>query len=665
MIKNLWQAVKCAPLSQKILTGVYAGGVIATGVLGGVLVGWASETTVEREAVTVQAQAVVEDTARREYFAFEQLDLSGVSLQVDGVTVTQENGLSASADLSSAGYKEVSLTYKKDDYTTYVASYPVEVFFAKHYSVEVRPTVTFHADGEDVSNFTVWAELSGKPTEFSVPAEHPDWENVAVIPAHLIARTRDKVEESKDGHTFTTDILTFTFSTFKYTVTNTTVEYADGVWKTLEFENITPTFEYDKDNTQAMFLAVENPERYDGDGANEGSMAKGTYYYVDMEGKVTSHGFRYYLDGEKDHFVSGSLDGYSTFIDWNSGTDPNNTDEANDGECDLRVTNAYKVFRVSKPWRDTLLHLEATDVELKGTPVQTEFFVGDFFKTAALRLLVNGEEIGEDQLTVYADTQSGMADGDTRKARIAYLAEDGTVYKHDVDIKVLGFKSIDFKACEGVKENGEYVLDENGYKTIDNSITDKTKFYVWAQLTGTSTKFSNVPEQPTWTDVFDITSVVKGKFLVNSQTVDGYTFDTRYYDVTIDGVPVFVDQSTAEPVSSAWRSMRFENTSGGRERLYLALNTSETNGDDGDSLDTRATGTYYFVNAKGEVSSYAFSYYLTNGVSMFVSNTLEGENQKLIKEEQAGGVAEQTDMRVTIDGVTFQVADKWREFLLN
>ncbi len=654
----MFKKLASLPLSKKVTLATYLGVSVATCVLGGVMLGWASQEKAMWDVVTIAGEAVLEEDVRKEYIAFEEkIDLRGVSLKTEEGVVTEENGLTATADLNSAGLKEVTLSYKKDDYTTYIASYPIEVFLIKHVDIRKAPTAIFHNDGtfDPVNDYEICVELSGSPTEFSTTEANPDWTNVVVIPTQMFNVEAAPVVTTIGGNTFTKPAAEFSFASIKYTTysSTATAEFAEGA-TVINFDNIT------EGGNASMFLTVDEKERYNGDGANDDSAAKGTYYFVDWAGNVITHSFRYFQDGEKDIFNSGSSDGYKTFVDWVS--NPETESEKEDGEKDFRVTiqNLDQTFRVSQPWRQTLRDTEAKPATLKANPTKTEYFVGEDFSLEGVELEVNGNIVDNENIVVFADMGTPMTDEDSRKARIAYDGEDGSLYAADVDIRVIGFNSIDVR-CEAKKgEDNVELKDENGYSYIDTETWE-----VWAQLSCSTTRFSNTDEHPEWTDVYDITEVCTGTtFLKSEETKIGdKTYKTEIYNIAINGKEYLIDRST-NVREGAWRTLEFTNVTGDGETLILVVDKAETNNEDGDSADTRATGKYYFVAADGTWSVFDFAYYLTGGESKFISESLAGDTPR-IKDEQGGGVANENDFKVTVDGIEFQVTINWRDTLID
>ena len=350
---------------------IYSAICIVTLAMAIALIIWASGSAALDEIFYENATVKFSDGMRREYLVNEELPAENLSLELESGTVIAGTDCTLEADFSSAGIKQVSLSWQ-DGNTVYTGSFSVTVFGVRHISIEQYPTdywidisgnpvlgtpgaVETPEENEDESNaaegetsegdqeagtdaeeeteeatpaggLVVWAELTGEPTEFAFPEEHPDWTTTIVLTPELYDITSVQTNEG------------YAFEISCGNVKDAFAMVSIGAEKRcLPLQSLDSVVTFDNVNSGAetLTLYIEQSERNFEDGASEASMAKGTYVYTAANGGTYVYTFRYTLSGWSSNFMASAL---------NNGQITDGVDDAAWGG-DMRVTVNGVLFR--------------------------------------------------------------------------------------------------------------------------------------------------------------------------------------------------------------------------------------------------------------------------------------------------------------------------------
>lgn len=351
---------------------IYGAVCIVTLVMAIALIVWASGSAALDEIFYKSATVKLSDGMRREYLVNEKLPAEKLSLELEDGTVIAGADCTLEADFSTAGIKQVSLSWQ-DGNTVYTGSFSVTVFGVRHISIEQYPAdywidisgnpvlgspgaVETPEDSEDESNaaegetsadgetdvdegteeeiapaggLVVWAELTGEPTEFTFPEEHPEWTTTIVLTPELYNLTSVQTGEG------------YAFEISCGNVKDAFAMVSVGAEKRcLPLQSLDSVVTFDNVNSGAetLTLYIEQSERNFEDGENEASMAKGTYVYTAANGGTFVFTFRYTLSGWSSNFMSSAL---------NNGQITDGVDDAAWGG-DMRVTVNGVLFRGAK-----------------------------------------------------------------------------------------------------------------------------------------------------------------------------------------------------------------------------------------------------------------------------------------------------------------------------
>lgn len=162
---------------------------------------WSAMGKSSDEMEVLDATVVASEEVQREYLVDQALNTKGLSLNIgtqEEPEIIPVEDCIVTADFTSAGNKKVTLTYQENNYTSYVGTYTVRVYFVQSLEVLNKPEkVTVAEDGSFTTdeNFRILAKLDGEPktSVFTLGEE----ENTVVLSASDYRTSA--VEEELDG----------------------------------------------------------------------------------------------------------------------------------------------------------------------------------------------------------------------------------------------------------------------------------------------------------------------------------------------------------------------------------------------------------------------------------------------------------------------------------
>ncbi len=318
------QAVKDFVSHNRRNVIIYGAVIIVTIVLAVPLLVWAGGSTPVGELIYAPATVKLREGMRTEYLVNETISPEDYSLELEDGTVIDGADCTVEADMTSAGLKNVQVSWQEGD-TVHSGTFPVKVFGVRHISIEEYPSQYWiDANGSPVftgsDQLVVWAELTGEPTEFEMPADHPDWTTTVVLEPEMYsvsctATTEGSAFEVKCGNVSTGFAL---------------IDNGQGGIMSLPMQSMSHYVSFDNvsGGAETLTLYIEQAERNTEDGDAEGSRARGTYVYTAADGTVTTYRFEYYLQGWSSNFLSAALNNWAV---------QDGVDDANWGG-DMRVT---------------------------------------------------------------------------------------------------------------------------------------------------------------------------------------------------------------------------------------------------------------------------------------------------------------------------------------
>ncbi len=142
---------------------IFGTAAVVSVVLVAVLLAWTVQGDRERE-VQVRAATLVADSLQTEYLVRQEFSAAGASLDIGGELIPIEQ-CGINADLSSAGKKTVEITYRKNDFVSYVAYVDISVLFVRSVEVESYPSSATVEDGKFAADdgLGMYATLSQLP----------------------------------------------------------------------------------------------------------------------------------------------------------------------------------------------------------------------------------------------------------------------------------------------------------------------------------------------------------------------------------------------------------------------------------------------------------------------------------------------------------------------
>ncbi len=179
---------------------IYSVFIALTVLLGFIMFTWTLTEKHNGEVILYDTEVVMDDTAITEYIIGETVNTDGIKMYLDG----KEVEFTAEADFSSAGIKEVKLTYE-DENGKHVGNYPVNVYTVKHFDLRSFPASLYKTNkGYIMNGLTLWAALSDNiySERFMLTPENPKWYNTVQLSNDVYKL--DQKEDEKTGIVKTT-----------------------------------------------------------------------------------------------------------------------------------------------------------------------------------------------------------------------------------------------------------------------------------------------------------------------------------------------------------------------------------------------------------------------------------------------------------------------------
>lgn len=251
----------------------------------------------------LEAEVLLAENVRREYLVGETFSTEGISLNVgtrENPQIVQVSECEVDADLSAAGNRKVTLTYAPNQYTNYVGSYNIKVYFVRNLYAAMQPeTVTVNADGTFSTDegFELCAELD------SVPGPSSGFERVSGAGKESVIRLTPSLYSTKAVESVSVEgyyaasvfcgNLTYSFNFFHSATRTFLVQSEKNV---VIYENM------DTSSSASLKLIVtQTSESYQSDCTGESA---GYYVYTAEDGAESIYDFRYELTEAEELFKS-------------------------------------------------------------------------------------------------------------------------------------------------------------------------------------------------------------------------------------------------------------------------------------------------------------------------------------------------------------------------
>jgi hypothetical protein len=589
---------------------------------------WAFRGTAEGEMLTYDAELIRGENVRTEYIVDQTLDVSDIALKFTPESGEEEivsaEDCTITADLSSAGIKEVNLSYQYNDYTVYMANYYVEVYAVRHLVLKNYPSgITENADGSVTlsKGLELWAELDKEPKtkDFLQPTEEDDpviasWESNTVIKLDEtlcdITVTKD---DGLDGYYAVTAVCGNKTQAFGIYQINGDTYPLSSPDRVLELTN--------KSGTEEKLTLVVTD--YDQNFASGSGEASGVYYYTDAVGNVEKYGFSYRLENWASTFSSAS---YGEVDDRQYGSG-------------MKATVGDAIFYATQPeWHKAVLNFNTTDIGNTYEEVLAQ-------EEASASYIATAVEITEVDGKIYfgvGGTYTGTKEAfESVATSIQFNLEGNAIANGDGS----DWTKHTFGCTQTIGEDGTFtfrydITNLSSYcYTAHFGQTDGTNLTLGAEYNGVSFTSADgsvytLTSVPNSTDGTEYWGSIGLK--VQKAVSEGITYE-------IFGTTIVIDSED--------RILRLTNWTEGSSAT-LTLYVTEYNYPEGSSGSSR--GYYVYTNDAGETAVYEFSYTLSSWSSSFNSS-----NEELTENFT------NPDYEVTIDGVTFYaLGDDWHVAIL-
>lgn len=156
-------------VKKNVTTFIYGSLGLITAIVAIALIVWTVNGDKERLAEFRPAFIVTDTPLQTEYLVGQKFNCNGLSLNIGSEGNPQlipAEDCGVNADFTSAGEKTVEITYKPDDYTTYLAEVDVTVIFVRSMEIEVYPSNIEVVDSNNIetdADFAMYATLASRP----------------------------------------------------------------------------------------------------------------------------------------------------------------------------------------------------------------------------------------------------------------------------------------------------------------------------------------------------------------------------------------------------------------------------------------------------------------------------------------------------------------------
>jgi hypothetical protein len=250
------------------------------------------------EVVDVQTNVVQSEDCRTEYLVGQTFDPSGFFLNIGTAEEPQlVNGADCqiSADLSTAGRREVTFTYEASRYLNYIGTVDVSAYFVRSLTVERAPQEivvgedgTFSAD----EGFTIVAQLSG---EVQTDVFTKGKEEKTIILSEAEYTTKAVASVTTDGYyaaSLYCGNLTYAFNFYNDADRTFLVDSEKSIVK----------YQNESGGTEGLTLVVtSSPDSYQHTCTG---ISEGSYIYTSSDGKKDVYDFAYELTEREEIFRS-------------------------------------------------------------------------------------------------------------------------------------------------------------------------------------------------------------------------------------------------------------------------------------------------------------------------------------------------------------------------
>lgn len=261
---------------------------------------WMVSDNAQENVGIQEANLVFNDKVRTEYLVNEEIDLTGIDVEINEELIPASD-CEVKYDFTSAGDKVVTLSYVYEN-LTYEANYDVDVFMVRHIDVRNKE-ITQKRDGSwDFSKLIVWAELTSFATEFRKPDSFKDIEDTVIILNENQFDVEIK-ESSRKGYYNATISVGLVNSSFAF-ITNTDDPMVDSIDRILSFTNASGTSE------KLTLFATESTSNfapYTNASGNDSVDVNGIYVLEDAVGNKKQYRFSFFIRGWTSTFNSSSF----------------------------------------------------------------------------------------------------------------------------------------------------------------------------------------------------------------------------------------------------------------------------------------------------------------------------------------------------------------------